>query len=73
MARKKTMIKRVSTDDKTFEDVLDEFIVSRFIHQEKVVKETYSDDEIKRLVVKPNLRKCSFAEYRNWVMVLSIW
>ena len=34
-----------------------------------VPKETYTNDEIKRLLEKPNLRKCNFSEYRNWVIV----
>ncbi len=35
---------------------------------EKEVKEVYSPDELKLLLKKPDLRKCSFSEYRNWVM-----
>lgn len=34
---------------------------------EKPVKETYSDEELERLLQKPNLRKCTFAEYKTWV------
>lgn len=34
--------------------------------------ETYSDDELKRLLVKPDLRKCSFAHYRSWVIICLI-
>lgn len=33
------------------------------------IKETYTDDELKALLKKPNMKKCSFAEYRNWVLV----
>jgi len=36
---------------------------------EETVKETYSDEELERLLQKPNIRKCNFAEYRNWVTV----
>jgi len=36
---------------------------------EKKLKETYSDGELKRLLKKPDLKKCVFSEYRNWVMV----
>lgn len=36
---------------------------------EETVKETYSDAELMRLLKKPNLRKCRFSEYRNWVTV----
>jgi integrase/recombinase XerD len=36
---------------------------------EKKVKETYTDAELKLLLKKPNLKDCSFTEYRDWVMV----
>lgn len=35
----------------------------------ETVKETYSDEELKILLQKPNMRKCKFAEYRNWVII----
>lgn len=36
---------------------------------EETVKETYSDAELVVLLQKPNIRKCNFAEYRNWVII----
>lgn len=36
---------------------------------EETVKDTYTDAELKRLLKKPNMRACSFTEYRNWVIV----
>ena len=30
--------------------------------------ETYSDDELRTLLQKPNIKKCSFIEYQSWVM-----
>lgn len=36
---------------------------------DKAIKPTYTDDELTALLVKPNLRKCSFSEYRNWVII----
>jgi len=36
---------------------------------EETIKETYSDAELKILLRKPNLRTCSFEEYRNWVII----
>ena len=30
--------------------------------------ETYSDDELRTLLQKPNIKKCSFTEYQSWVM-----
>lgn len=32
------------------------------------VKEPYTDEELTLLLKKPDLKKCSFSEYRNWVM-----
>jgi len=36
---------------------------------DEVVKETYNDHEIKLLLKKPDMKKASFSEYRNWVLV----
>ncbi len=36
---------------------------------EETIKETYSDRELIALLKKPDMRKCSFAEYRNWVII----
>lgn len=35
----------------------------------ETVKVTYTDEQLTRLLKKPNLKKCSFSEYRNWVIV----
>ncbi|MBR5640637.1 MAG: tyrosine-type recombinase/integrase [Firmicutes bacterium] len=35
----------------------------------EVIKDTYTDEELKRLLKKPNLKECSFSEYRNWVII----
>lgn len=35
----------------------------------ETVKETYTDKELKLLLKKPNIRACSFTEYRNWVII----
>lgn len=32
-------------------------------------KEVYTNDEIRKLIKKPNMKKCTFCEYRNWVIV----
>jgi len=40
----------------------------KLIKQEKKVKNTYTDAELKLLLAKPNTKNCSFAEYRNWVI-----
>lgn len=34
-----------------------------------VIKDIYTDDELKLLLQKPNLRKCAFPEYRTWVII----
>ena len=36
---------------------------------EDSTKETYTDEELRLLLKKPNLRKCPFSEYRNWVII----
>ena len=41
----------------------------KMIKCEKELKETYSSDELERLLKKPNIKECRFSEYRNWVMV----
>lgn len=35
----------------------------------KKVKETYTDVELLLLLKKPNIKKCDFTEYRDWVIV----
>lgn len=44
-----------------------EFKISE-IKVNKEIIETYTDAEINILLEKPNLNKCSFIEYRNWVI-----
>lgn len=36
---------------------------------DKAVVSTYTDEELRLLLKKPNLKKCSFTEYKCWVMV----
>lgn len=36
---------------------------------DETIKETYTDAEVKLLLQKPDIKKCNFAEYRNWVIV----
>ena len=36
---------------------------------EETIKDTYTDEELMRLLRKPNMRSCSFVEYRNWVII----
>jgi len=31
--------------------------------------ETYTDDELKKMLKKPNLKQCNFQEYKSWVIV----
>ena len=40
----------------------------KLIRQEKKVKNTYTDAELKLLLAKPDVKKCDFSEYRNWVI-----
>jgi integrase/recombinase XerD len=47
--------------------------MSRFkitlIKTEKPLKEAYTEAELEKLLKKPDIKKCRFAEYRNWVMI----
>ena len=36
--------------------------------KQEVIKVPYTDEELRLLLKKPNLKKCSFAEYRTWVI-----
>jgi integrase/recombinase XerD len=36
---------------------------------EETIKETYSDNELKTLLKKPDVRKCILAEFRNWTII----
>lgn len=36
---------------------------------EQTIKETYTDRELKALLKKPDVRKCTFAEFRNWAII----
>lgn len=49
-------------------DYLDEFKIQMLKTPDKV-KETYTDDELRILLEKPNLKNCDFVEYRTWVMI----
>ncbi|WP_227936460.1 tyrosine-type recombinase/integrase [Alkalihalobacillus deserti] len=50
------------------ESYLIKFEIS-LIKANKQQKEPYSEDEIKKLIKKPNFRECGFVEHRNWVLV----
>ncbi|MDD2192430.1 MAG: tyrosine-type recombinase/integrase [Bacteroidales bacterium] len=50
------------------EKYLPKFEIHLVREPEKAV-EIYSDNELSKLFKSPNLKKCSFSEYRNWVMV----
>lgn len=39
------------------------------IKSEKKIKETFSESELKLLLKKPNIKKCTFVEYRDWVII----
>lgn len=39
------------------------------IKAEKKIKETYTDDELRILLKKPDLQTCGFSEYRTWVII----
>ncbi|WP_102029190.1 tyrosine-type recombinase/integrase [Salirhabdus sp. Marseille-P4669] len=50
------------------EHYIDKFDI-QLIKANKQQKEPYTEEEIKKLIKKPNLRSCGFIEHRSWVMV----
>lgn len=36
---------------------------------EETIKETYTDQELEKLLKKPDIHTCTFGEYRDWVIV----
>lgn len=36
---------------------------------DSVIKEVYTEEELKKLLKKPNIKTCKFETYRNWVIV----
>ncbi|MGP4069735.1 tyrosine-type recombinase/integrase [Halobacillus sp. B29] len=50
------------------ESHLESFSIS-LIKANKEQKEPYSDEDIKRLIKKPEMKSIGFVEHRNWVMV----
>ena len=35
----------------------------------EVIKPTYSDEDLEKLLKKPNMNRCTFPEYRTWVII----
>ena len=50
------------------ENYIDEFKVPS-IKADVKAKDAYTINELKALLKKPDVKKCSFAEFRNWVLV----
>lgn len=77
--RNKTNLNSVSiyTYSRDFKTILNFFMRQEYLPTFKIqlIKadrqpiETYSDNDLMKLLKKPNLKKCSFTEYKNWVMV----
>lgn len=47
---------------------IDNFKINLIKENGKIPK-LYTDEEVKKLLQKPNIKKCSFAEYRTWVVI----
>ena len=41
----------------------------RLLKEPEAPLKLYSDKDVKRLIKKTNLKKCSFTTYRNWVLI----
>lgn len=42
---------------------------TKLVKQDEIIKDTYSEEQLLKLLKKPNIKKCNFAEYRNWVII----
>lgn len=42
---------------------------TKLIKQDEIIKDTYTEEQLSKLLKKPDVRKCSFAQYRNWVII----
>jgi integrase/recombinase XerD len=47
---------------------IEQFKINQIKENEKI-PELYTDKEIEKLLKKPNLKKCTFAEYRTWAII----
>ena len=47
---------------------LEQFSI-KLVRADDPIKEPYTAQELEKLLTAPNRKSCSFAEYRNWVMV----
>lgn len=43
-------------------------IIAKYIKKEKTMYETYTESQLQKLLEKPDIKNCSFAHYRSWVM-----
>ena len=78
MHLKKTMHNDISINSylrdliTTLHFLMDEGYVNHFkmqaIKVDKNNVDTYTDEELRILLTKPNIKKCSFIEYQSWVM-----
>ena len=39
------------------------------VKKSEPLKETYTDEQIAKMLVKPDIEKCNFSEYRDWVII----
>lgn len=47
---------------------IEKFTIKQIKETDKMPK-LYNDEEIKKLLVKPNVQRCNFAEYRTWAII----
>lgn len=51
-----------------FEHGWSDKLTAKYIKQEETMYEVYTEAQLKKLLEKPDLKTCSFAHYRAWVM-----
>ncbi len=49
-------------------DYIEHFEI-KLLKEDDPIPDLYTNDEIRKLLKKPNLKKCTFAEYRTWAII----
>lgn len=66
-----TVLRHVSTYLKWLHEngYIDDYVRVKYVRGQAQAKNIYSDDDIKKLLKKPKLENCSYAELRTWAII----
>lgn len=42
---------------------------TKLVKADEIIKDTYTEEQLSKLLKKPDIKKSSFAQYRNWVII----